>query len=207
MDRKDRLIKESNRVLTNYFNKNMSTTLTKALTNRFQFVINNPSSNGDKQVAIAVANFATIDVTAATRANAYQNKTELAAAGYNCDVILDDATVSDVVMGAADSQKTIRHFMEHMKNNARYIKKITINVGSGNSAAFDTTLTIANVTPFGRGEVKDLDVNQFFERSQFQDGKVELPFEDGELAWDSNLYMAMTVLSGYKYSISVEFYN
>lgn len=207
MDRKDRLIKESNRVLTNYFNKNMSITLDKALTNRFQFTVKNPEGNGNKQVAIAVANFATIDVTATTRANAYQNKTELAAAGYNCDVILDDATVSAVVMGASDSSKSIRHFMEHMKNNPRYIKKIVISVGKGNTAAFDTIMTIANVTPFGRGEVKDLDVNQFFERSQFQDSKVELPFEDGDLAWDSNLYLAFTAIQGFTYSISVEFYN
>lgn len=142
------------------------------------------------------------------------NTENLAREGYAVDTVLDDAEIrladskSDrpvIIMACVDSSKTIRHAKASLMQNFRWIKKITLAANS--TAAFQASMSIATLSAFHKENERDIDLNDYFSVQQFQNDKIVMEFEHGELQWNDDFFWALNVPTGVTEQISVEFYD
>lgn len=219
---KQKLLKESNRVLTNYFSGKMNK-LSQSIIDRLQFSIQNGNASDNVAVVIATANFDTdgftFDGTAGTVTKHHHNLAQLAAAGYAGDVILDDpctvsvtsskGTTANVVFDSATG-KFVSQCREHLKVNPRYIKRITIaasdNTGNALPDAFNASMFVASVNPFQKEAAREIDLSQYFMPSQYQDGKIVIDYDYGNFQWNDMLYWAIEVRRSTVLKVTVDFY-
>lgn len=140
------------------------------------------------------------------------NTENLEREGYSVDTVLDDAEVTiglnsedRIIMACIDSSKTIRHAKASLMQNFRWIKKITIAANS--TAAFQTSMSIATLSPFHKENERDIDLNDYFSVQQFQNDKIVMEFEHGELQWNDDLFWAINIPTRVTEQITVEFYD
>lgn len=206
--------------------------LKTAISDKFQFAIKN---RADRSVRIALATghidvegFETSvnpeydpespseDVPEFLTVKHMHNTANLAREGYAVDTVLDDAVVTlkdaipgskhaDVMMACVDSSKTIRHAKASLMQNFRWIKKITIAADS--TAAFQASMSIATLSAFHKENERDIDLNDYFSVQQFQNDKIVMEFEHGELQWNDDFFWAINIPTGVTEQISVEFYD
>lgn len=190
--------------------------LKNAITDKFQFSIKN---NGDRAVRVALAT-GLIDVEGIdlvtddkeenlSAVRHFHNVENLLAEGYQVDTVLDDASVKldnkSVVMATVDASKSIRHAKRSLSRNFRWIKKVTIAATS--TAAYQTSMSIATLSPFHKENERDIDLNDFFSVQQFQNDKIVMNFAHGEFQWNDELFWALNVPAGVTEQISIEFYD
>lgn len=190
--------------------------LKNAITDKFQFSIKN---NGDRAVRVALAT-GLIDVEGIdlvtddkdenlSAVRHFHNVENLLAEGYQVDTVLDDASVEldnrSVVMATVDASKSIRHAKHSLSRNFRWIKKVTIAATS--TAAYQTSMSIATLSPFHKENERDIDLNDFFSVQQFQNDKIVMNFAHGEFQWNDELFWALNVPAGVTEQISIEFYD
>lgn len=141
------------------------------------------------------------------------NTENLEREGYSVDTILDDATVKigrgegdgSIIMSSIDTSKTIRHAKASLMQNFRWIKKITIAANS--TAAYQTSMSIATLSAFHKENERDIDLNDYFSVQQFQNDKIVMEFEHGELQWNDDFFWALNIPTKVTEQISIEFYD
>lgn len=137
----------------------------------------------------------------------------LVQAGHAVDVVLDDATVSvtvngetgDVVMGCVDSSRSIQNVKRELARKPRWIKRITIAASS--TTAYNTSMSVATLSAFCQAAEIDIDINQYFLTTQYQNDKVNIDFEFGELQWNADFLWLINIPADVREQITVEFYN
>src|ERR1035437_6342319 len=94
--------------------------VTKALGEKFSFSIAN-TSGATKVIAILAAFFDTLNLvltegTPNTAVVSFNNPARIVSAGYACDAVMDDGTITaGVVATAMNLKKSIRQFREYVK--------------------------------------------------------------------------------------------
>lgn len=200
--------------------------LKTALGEKFQFKIVN-GTGSTKTVAIFPANFRTQAVVstftgtlealtgnaqnytpAGTIANTinYASAAKITAAGYSgIDYALDDgildATSSDLVVTAANSQFTVRHFLDFIKQNPQTLKKMTIQ--GSDASVFNQIINFAYVGPLADYGRDFLNLQDYFSENQTSQTKITLP--DLNLAIDDTLLMWMAIEDGKTVTITFNF--
>ena len=197
--------------------------LKNAITDKLQFSIQNKT---DRSIRVALAT-GNIDVEGFDTSNHedpetgalvvavshhFHNIDALVAEGYSVDTVLDDAVVSllgspreRIAMASVDSSKTIRHAKRSLRRNFRWIKKITIAANS--TAAYQTSMSIATLSPFHKENERDIDLNDYFSVQQYQNDKIVIPLAHGELQWNDDFFWALNIPVGVTEQITVEFYD
>lgn len=218
LEKKQRLISQSNRVLTNYFSGEMNK-LQSSITDRMQFTIENGSTTDKIAVAIATGNIDTegfeLDGNGSV-AKHNHNADGLRAAGYAADVVLDDAVVtvgeghtSYAVTMSTAAGKTINHCKRYLTHNPRCVKRVTIAAtsnGHENPAAFNASMFLASLNPFQKEAAREVDMSQYFQTNQFQSGKIVIDYNLGDLQWNDLLYWAIEVEASTTLKVTIDFY-
>lgn len=217
------IIARKERVLTNYFNKDMNK-LQSSITDRMQFTIENGSTDDVCCVAIATGNINTDgfvfnenpEVGEDQITMHHHNAAALVAAGYTADVVLDDAPdgvdfdEALVTMSTA-SGKSINHCKRYLSNNPRCVKRVTIAAvksdgGKENPDAFNASMFLASLNPFQKEAAREVDMSQYFQTNQFQSGKIVIDYNYGDLQWNDMLYWAIEVAPATKMKVTVDFF-
>lgn len=218
------LYSQAKEVLTNYFTGKITKTMkTRNISDKFMFSIQNGtagSTSNAVRVALAAGNVDTVgfdiakssgEVTGITMH--HHNPAALNNEGYHVDCILDDAAVTvsvnsesrTVTMATVDGSKTIRHALADLSRNFRCVKQITIAASS--TRAYMTSMSIASLSPFHKENERDIDLQSFYKTTQYQNDKIEIPFQQGELQWNDSLFLALNVPGGVTEQITIEFYD
>ena len=236
-ERKKHLIDNSKKTLTNYFTGNIMGNLNNSITDRFQAIIQNGLSGQHVLVALSTANFDTLgfNTDLSTHhffAKHHHDLADIKKAGYTPDVIFDDlgdnATTSPYAQTNAvsvtknnvtgnvtmetTSGKTVASMKEHLRQNPRFIKRITISAVTTSDQkecpeAFNASMFMASVNPFQHEAAKEIDLSQYFQTNQFQSGKIVINYAKEELQWNDMLLWMIEVRSGCTMKITVDFYN
>lgn len=209
------IIKQSEKILTNYFTGNMDKQLRTALGDKFQFKITNQLQSSAIRVAIATGNVNTLGVdTVSNKAVLHHHDVAgLVREGHPVDTILDDSTVSvtvngetgTVAMSTLDSSRSISHTRNHLRLNPRWIKKITISASSTN--VYQSSMVIATLSPFKQTPEEVIDLNQYYRVDQYQNDKIEMEFAREQLQWNDDLFMAINLPGGSWAQMTIEFYD
>lgn len=169
---------------------------------RFSFTIVNGSAAAIV-IALLAACFDTLKLTEGTpNTIKFTNPAAIVAAGYGCDVVLDDGTIlTDVTATSSNSKMSIRHFREYIKNYGRTIK--TMSVQASHAAAFNEVIEVVNATPL-KGAASDYIALQDFKSvDQTATDKVNLREVNLPLTYDS--LMLLRVGAGHTITISFGF--
>jgi len=216
------ILYESNRVLTNYFNKDMNK-LQSSITDRMQFTIQNGSTGSKVCVALATGNIDTTGFEAKENPENdefpyimhHHNVEGVKAAGYNADVVLDDAPKgvefdSAIVAMSTAAGKSIDHCKRYLSNNPRCVKRVTIaattSEGREKPDAFNASMFVASMSPFQREAAREVDMSQYFQTNQFQSGKIVIDYNYGDLQWNDMLYWALEVEAATTMKVTIDFY-
>lgn len=202
-------MKRAEKELTNYFTgqpkQNNKMSLATSISDKFQFSIVNENAAAAKRVAIFTGNIRSKGTDCKSANYSTAATAALAAEGYIVDSVLCDATDSNVSMRSVDSSKSIAHVMEYFRYNQRYVKKVTI--ASNNVAAYNTSMSMCSLNPFHKEAERDIDLNQYYKTSQYQNDKIEIEYTEGELQINDCLFWAINVPSSTTLQITIEFYN
>ncbi|MBR3725253.1 MAG: hypothetical protein IKN11_07720 [Bacteroidales bacterium] len=221
LEKKQRLLSQANRVLTNYFSGEMNK-LQSSITDRMQFTIENGSTSEKIAVAVATGNIDTegfeFDATEGSVTKHNHNNAGLLAAGYAADVVLDDGVVtvgedhnSFAVTMSTAAGKTINHCKRYLEHNPRCVKRVTIAAtsnsdGRENPAAFNASMFLASLNPFQKEAAREVDMSQYFQTNQFQSGKIVIDYNYGDLQWNDLLYWAIEVETSTTLKVTIDFY-
>lgn len=199
---------------------------------KLQFNLKNNDQNASATVALATGNVpvrglvSVIDTDKGTCVSIihYHDITGLVRAGYPVDAILDDMTEQEIVDGgikigeatasnptpsvfiqSVDSSLSIRHALDFLKLNPRFIKSITIN--TNNKALYSASLSVCSINPFHRENERSFNLNDYYSVNQYQDDKVVINFQPEQLEWNDMLYLAINGIPPQcEARIIVEFY-
>lgn len=169
---------------------------------RFSFTITNGSAAAIV-IAILAACFDTLKLTEGTpNTVSYTNAAHIAAAGYDCDVVLDDGTIApNITAASSNSKMSIRHFREYIKNFGRTIK--TMSIQATNAAAFNEVIEVVQATPL-RGAASDYyPLQEYKSVDQTATDKVNLREINLPLTYDT--LMLLKVQSGHAVTVSFGF--
>lgn len=138
------------------------------------------TSGATKNIALLPAYFDTQSVTSAAADSAATVKrssaTQISAAGFSCDAVIDDGTITTGVTATAASSKfKIRDFLRYILLNPTLLKKLTI--ASANTDAYEKTLLICRVNPTGNQGEEYIHLTNFFNVQQYNDDKIVVPVE------------------------------
>ena len=175
--------------------------ITNAISNKFGVQITSTATT-PISVAVLPSYYKTLGIdTAGTPAVStphYHNKADLTNAGIMVDAIIDDGTwalgdppAGNVTIFSTDPSKKIRDFLEHIKHYTRSLSKIMIH--SSNIAAYRNSIKLQMPNPFNDSQRVPIDLNQYFDPSQYQDDKIILDFSGIDLAVTPDLLMLMTI--------------
>lgn len=197
---KRRLVAQSERVLTNYFNKNMDK-LKNAVSDSMSFNIVNKKTT-TAAVALACGGIPTEGIYMNDDVPVPHNHdtTFLAQRGYQVDAILDDVsdaetTTATVKIGNLMGQKSLRQQLRSLVNAPRYIKCITMTSDDTNMF-YDGKVSLGTEDPFNQAVMRTLNLNDYFSVNQQATNKIVVPFNYGELQWNENLLMILFAIPG-----------
>lgn len=179
--------------------------VSKALGERFSFTLKN-TTGAAKVVAIFAACFDTLAVVSAAEDGSatikYSNAAAIAAAGYACDYVLDDGTITaGLVATSSNSKMSIRHFREYMKQGGRIV--VDMSVQANNVAAFNGTIEVVKATPLVGAAAQYLPLNDFRSVDQSSTDKVNVKDIGLEVTYDT--LMLLPIQDGHEITISLKF--
>ncbi len=166
--------------------------------NRFKFKLTN-GTDADYNIAILHGN---VDVTGTTITQAAEtpfavsavtvhrhNKTHLNTYGVAVDAVLDDGTIATGLEASpANSQYTIRHFLDHIKVNPQVCTRMIIE--ASNADVFQGDIFFKQGTPLDGSPVKSIAMSDYLGTDQNIDTKIIIPFynnpfpvTDETIAW------------------------
>ena len=181
----------------------------KALGERFTFKLKN-DTGALKVVAIIAAFFDTLKITAATDGTSHvttvtkkwTDPTEIVAAGYACDVVLDDGTLmTSLTATAANSKMNIRQFRNYILQQPRVIQDITIQ--ANNVAAFDKVIEVVKISPLSGSASQYLPLSDFLSVDQQSSNKINIIGVNLETMYDT--LMLMPIDDGHELTVSFRF--
>ena len=127
--------------------------------------------------------------------------------GYPVDVVLCDETfVTDegtLVMSASDPSVRIEDFLNYIKTNPTPLKGMTII--ASDKMAFETSMKVAKLNPFGREKEEQIDLGRFFNKFQNQDDRIDISFTGSELELSDDLLWTVNVPAGVTMDFSLYF--
>ncbi len=132
--------------------------------------------------------------------------------GYPVDVVLADETVliredrdgkEEVVMSASDPSVRIEDFLNYIKTNPTPLKGMTII--ASDKMAFETSMKVAKLNPFGREKEEQIDLGRFFNKFQNQDDRIDVSFTGSELELSDDLLWTVNVPAGVTMDFSLYF--
>ena len=211
------------KVLTNYFTgkKIMSESIgNNALTPRFGFSVKNKNTDTSKSIAIfsGVYDFTDVILSAQVTdgvekgyANVMQGINDiLTSAGYPVDAVLatlPEGQNDDIVMMPNDNKKSIESFKRYFRSNPHFIKNITITVGGNDPNAFNSVINFQNkMYPYKSMAKNEIDMSKYYDRMQYSQNKIEIPFAEGEVEISDQLWMDICVPAETTYKIVIELY-
>jgi hypothetical protein len=201
----DKFLKRVNNTLTNNFLGEMSTTQNVgiAIQNKYRANIKNNAAQA-VIIALFAGHYPVIGLDKTVNAAGaltdvslhYHDTGELTKGGTFVNAILDDATVpapgdTTIVMSAADPTFTIRAFREYIRLNPMYLTSMTIH--ADNVDAYGGNLKLQKTNPFNRPSEIPVELDKFFEVSQFQDGKINIDFTGSEVEFSDDVLVLFVV--------------
>jgi len=175
--------------------------LRKALGEKFGFTIANNGSS-DVKVALTHANFPVAKANTSTGEISYNDASEITAAGYSVDCVLDDGTIAtNVTATAINPAFRIRHFQQYRRFNPLVIKDMTIQ--ANNSDFFQQSLTIAYVSPLSDMGKQHIPLNDFYNVNQSSTTKIEI--QDLNMPVDDTTLMIVTIPAGRTVTFTMKF--
>ena len=191
-----------------------------ALTPRFGFSIKNNNESESKSVALfsGCLDFTEQIVNEQVKngiAKGYSTikdgiNTLLSAAGYPVDAVL--ATLpedqnDDLVIVPNDSKKSIESFKRYFRSNPHFIKNIIVTIGGNDPNAFSSVINFQNkMYPFKSMAKNEIDMTKYYDRMQYSQNKIEIPFAEGEVEISDQLWMDICVPADTTYKIVIELY-
>lgn len=219
----DEINKRKNTVLTNFFTgqKIMSESIgNNALTPRFGFSIKNNNASESKSVALFSGCFDFTEQIVNEQvkngmAKGYSTIKQgindlLSSAGYPVDAVL--ATLpedqnDDLVIVPNDSKKSIESFKRYFRSNPHFIKNIIVTIGGNDPNAFSSVINFQNkMYPFKSMAKNEIDMTKYYDRMQYSQNKIEIPFAEGEVEISDQLWMDICVPADTTYKIVIELY-
>lgn len=220
----DEINKRKNTVLTNFFTgqKIMSESIgNNALTPRFGFSIKNNNASESKSVALFSGCFDFTEQIVNEQvkngmAKGYSTIKQgindlLSSAGYPVDAVL--ATLpedqdNDLVIVPNDSKKSIESFKRYFRSNPHFIKNIIVTIGGNDPNAFSSVINFQNkMYPFKSMAKNEIDMTKYYDRMQYSQNKIEIPFAEGEVEISDQLWMDICVPADTTYKIVIELYT
>lgn len=129
--------------------------------------------------------------------------------GYPVDVVLADETfvlddpTKTFIMSASDPSVRIEDFLNYIKTNPTPLKGMTII--ASNKMAFETSMKVAKLNPFGREKEEQIDLGRFFNKFQNQDDRIDVSFTGSELELSDDLLWTVNVPAGVTMDFSLYF--
>lgn len=127
--------------------------------------------------------------------------------GYPVDVVLADETVEfdgkTFVMSASDPSVKIEDFLNYIKTNPTPLKGVSII--ASDKMAFETSMKVAKLNPFGREKEEQIDLGRFFNKFQNQDDRIDISFTGSELEISDDLLWTVNVPAGVAMDFSLYF--
>lgn len=127
--------------------------------------------------------------------------------GYPVDVVLADETVAfdnkNFAMSASDPSVRIEDFLDYIKTNPTPLKGMTII--ASDKMAFETSMKVAKLNPFGREKEEQIDLGRFFNKFQNQDDRIDISFTGSELELSDDLLWTVNVPAGVTMDFSLYF--
>lgn len=127
--------------------------------------------------------------------------------GYPVDVVLADETVEfdgkTFVMSASDPSVKIEDFLNYIKTNPTPLKGVSII--ASDKMAFETSMKVAKLNPFGREKEEQIDLGRFFNKFQNQDDRIDISFTGSELEISDDLLWTVNVPAGVTMDFSLYF--
>ena len=129
--------------------------------------------------------------------------------GYPVDVVLADETVAfddpdkTLTMSASDPSVKIEDFLNYIKTNPTPLKGMTII--ASDKMAFETSMKVAKLNPFGREKEEQIDLGRFFNKFQNQDDRIDISFTGSELELSDDLLWTVNVPAGVTMDFSLYF--
>lgn len=139
----------------------------------------------------------------------YSSPALLVNKGYPVDVVLADETVAfddpdkTLVMSASDPSVKIEDFLNYIKTNPTPLKGMTII--ASDKMAFETSMKVAKLNPFGREKEEQIDLGRFFNKFQNQDDRIDVSFTGSELELSDDLLWTVNVPAGVTMDFSLYF--
>ena len=183
--------------------------VSKALGERFTFTIAN-TSGADKIIAVLAAFLDTLKITASTDGTshvttitkAYTDPAAIVAAGYSCDAVLDDGTITTgVVVTAANSKMNVRQFRNYILSQPRILVDMTIQ--ASNVAAFTGVIEVVKISPLQGSASQYLPLSDFLSVDQQSTNKINITNVNLSMMYDT--LMLMPIQNGHTLTVSFRF--
>ena len=215
--------KRKNTVLTNYFigKKIMSESIGhNALTPRFGFSVKNKNADTSKSIAIfsGIYDFTNVILSAQITNGVDKGYSAvmtgindiLTAAGNPVDAVLaycPEGQNDDIVMVPNDNKKSIESFKSYFRSNPHFIKNIIITIAGNDPNAFNSVINFQNkMYPYKSMAKNEIDLSKYYDRMQYSQNKIEIPFAEGEVEISDQLWMDICVPADTTYKIVIELY-
>ena len=194
----------------------MDNKLIRALGNKFSFTIANSSANDElayilsgiyheMTAAFAITQSGTTPFAVSVITQSHTLITPITGAGYATGVVVDDGTVkANVVCTAADSKLKIQDFKKYLQLFPQLLKGMTI---AGDTVdVFNESIIFAKTNPLVKrpGEVS-LNLAEYFDRNQFQTGKIDIDLTDNGIILDASTLMYMNIAAGRTVTFTFKF--
>jgi len=205
---KREIMNRASRNLTNRADGNMQVDLVQAdpnvsdgLGKFFGFTITNGAAS-PVATAIFPANFDTerYVINDGAVIKTYDNITALNNAGYNVGAVLCDGTTQATINGKTvnmtcasnDPMRTIKQLLDFVKLNPQKLKHMDIISSTENMWSGYLTITFCN--PFYKGKETTVQLNTYFSRFQYQDGRIGIDWTDGNELTVSDLSLLISTI-------------
>lgn len=215
--------KRKDKVLTNYFTgkRIMSESIGhNALTPRFGFSVKNKNATTSKSIAIFSGHLDFTEQILSAQVTSGVDKgyaglisginTIMSAAGYPVDAVLatlPETDGQDIVMMPNDNKKSIESFKRYFRSNPHFIKNITVTIAGNDPNAFNSVINFQNkMYPYKSMAKNEIDLSKYYDRMQYSQNKIEIPFAEGEVEISDQLWMDICVPADTTYKIVIELY-
>lgn len=184
---------------------------------KLQIRILNKSTDKSLTVALAAGGIPTEGIAGS---ELHHHNTDRIGPAYGVSAVLDDMTTDEraaggfqfdaaatdrVLFETVDKNLSIRHALEYLKNNPRYIRAITLR--TNNKSLYDGAISICSISPFHTESERSFNLNDYYSVNQYQDDKIIIPFAADQLQWNDLLFMSLQgIPSESEVTVIVEFY-
>ena len=161
-------------------------------------------------VAILAGFLDTLKVTAVTDAvthvttvtKNWTDPSQVVAAGYACDCVLDDGLIlAGVTATASNSKMNIRQFVKYIKSQPRILVDLTIQ--ASNTDAFNAILEVAKLTPLQGSGSQTMALSDFLSVDQQATNKINIWGVNLSMMYDT--LMLLPVYAGHTLTINMKF--